>query len=60
MISPVQKHKVCPSDHATYRGLLVFHPQGNLLALSYLHRLDEEMHCRGWLGEEQVGFHLGH
>ena len=43
-----------------YRGLLVLHPLGKLLALSYLHRLDAETHSQGWLAEEQAGFRLGH
>ena len=52
MISPVWKHKGTPSDPATYRGLSVLHPMGKLLALCYLHRLDEETHPRSWLAEE--------
>ena len=60
MISPVWKHKGTPSDPATYRGLSVLHPLGKLLALCYLHRLDEATHHRGWLAEEQAGFCLGH
>ena len=52
MISPVWKHKGNPSDPATYRGLSVLHPLGKLLALSYLHRLDEATHRQGWLAEE--------
>ena len=30
------------------------------MALSYLHRLDDETHYHGWLAKEQAGFHLGH
>ena len=52
MISPVWKHKGTPSDPATYWGLSVLHPMGKLLALCYLHRLDEETHHRSWLAEE--------
>ena len=43
-----------------YWELSVLHPLGKLLALSYLHRLAVETHSRGWLAEEQAGFHLGH
>ena len=60
MISPVWKQKGTPSDPATYRGLSVLHLLGKLLALSYLRRLDDETHCRGWLAKEQAGFRLGH
>ena len=60
VISPVWKHKGSPLDPITYRGLLVLHPLGKLLALSYLHHLDKETHHRGWLAEEQAGFCLGH
>ena len=42
-----------------YRGVLVLHPLGKLLALSYLHCLDAEAHGQGWLAKEQVGFYLG-
>ena len=59
MISPVWKHKGTPSDPAKYRGLSVLHLLGKLLALCYLHRLDEETHHRGWLAEEQAGLCLG-
>ena len=60
MISPVWKHKGSPLDPTMYRGQSVLHPLGKLLALSYLHRLDAETHCPGWLAEEQAGLHLGH
>ena len=60
MISPVWNNNGFPLDLATYRGLLVLHPLGKLLALSYLHRLDEEPHHRDGLAEEQAGFCLGH
>ena len=60
MISPVWKQKGTPSDPVTYRGLSVLHLLGKLLALSYLCRLDDETHCRGWLVKEQAGFCLGH
>ena len=43
-----------------YQGLSVLHPLGKLFALSYLHCLDTETHCQGWLAEEQVGICLGH
>ena len=51
MNSPAWKQKGNPSDPATYQGLLVLHPLGELLALSYLHCLDEATHHQGWLAE---------
>ena len=60
MISPVWKHKGSPSDPVTYWGLSVLHPLGKLLALYYLHCLDEETHYHGWLAEKQAGFCLVH
>ena len=43
-----------------YQGLSILHPLGKLLALSYLHNLDNETHHCGLLVKEQVGFCLGH
>ena len=60
MISPVWRHKGSPSDPTIYRGLSVLHPLRKLLALSYLHYLDEETHRHGRLAEELAGFCLGH
>ena len=59
MISPVWKHKCTPLDPTMYQGLLVLHLLGKLLALSYLHHLDEKTHHHSWLAKEQVGFYLG-
>ena len=60
MISLVWKEKGTPSDPTTYQGLSVLHPLGKLLALSYLHHLDDETHCQCWLAEKQARFCLGH
>ena len=52
MISPVWKQKGAPLDPAIYQGLSVLHLLRKLLALSYLHCLDAEIHYCGWLLEQ--------
>ena len=41
-----------PLDPATHWGLLVLHPLGKLLALSYIYHLNEKTNHHSWLAKE--------